>query len=118
MILSTSFQNCVNEYEIATKRSIHLKACCTSVCLKEKSNQKKEKKKEKKKGKKEDYSFTDQIFKYWDDWLRNYLLWIDTSPKERLKLSGSPSKKQNTIAPLLAHWLKGSGMTHTQKSGH
>ena len=52
MILSTSIQNCVNEYEIATKRSIHLKACCTSVSLEEKSK----KKKKKKKGKKEDYS--------------------------------------------------------------
>ena len=49
MIPSTSIQNCVNEYEIATKRSIHLKACCTSVSLEEKS-------KKKKKGKKEDYS--------------------------------------------------------------
>ena len=49
MILSTSFQNCVNEYEIATKRSIHLKACCTSVCLKGKSNKKKHKRKKKEK---------------------------------------------------------------------
>ena len=48
MILSTSFQNCVNEYEIATKRSILLKACCTIFCLKEKSK--------KKKAKIEDYS--------------------------------------------------------------
>ena len=52
MILSTSFQNCVNEYEIATKRSILLKACCASVCLKKK----KKKKKSKKKAKIEDYS--------------------------------------------------------------
>ena len=51
MILSTPIQNCVNEYEIATKRSIHLKACCTSVSLEEKATKKK-----KKKGKKEDYS--------------------------------------------------------------
>ena len=49
MILSTSIQNCVNEYEIATKRSIHLKACCTSVSLEEKSKKKNKKKKEKKK---------------------------------------------------------------------
>ena len=52
MILSTSFQNCVNEYEIVTKRSILLKACCTIVCLKEKSK----KKKKQKKTKIEDYS--------------------------------------------------------------